>query len=143
MSELITIRKSLDVGFGEGGVPEYFARYCGKVTRSIPVQREFPFEDAQFDAVVMDGKAVDRDSVKEAHRVLKVGGVLVFRVPEKTKSQNGFTLADIYSIAREGFNLVGVDRPAWWKFGRDGRYISIRAQKKNWKARTNTYRPLI
>ena len=91
----------------------------------------------------MDGAAVSRQSVKEAHRVLRPEGRLYFIVPEKTKGQDGFSLPDVYSIIREGFNIVDVERPPWWLFGLRGRTISICAQKKNWRAHTNTYRPYV
>ena len=144
MPHLKEIRASLEVGFPDGGVlPETLTRYRGRVTRSIACTAEFPFEDSQFDVVLMDGGAVSAKSVKEAHRVLKPSGRLFFIVPEKTKKQDGFTLPEIYSTVRYGFNIVEVERPAWWLFGRKGRTISICAQKKNWKNLTNTFRPYV
>ena len=127
-----TIKTSLEVGFGEGDLPVEFARYRGRATRSIPVDREFPFEDAQFDIVMMSASAVSRQSVKEAHRVLKPSGMMIFKVPEKTRKQQGYTIPDIYAVVREGFNIVQVERPAWWFFGRRGRTITIFAEKKTW-----------
>ena len=143
MPELKEVRTSLEVGFPNGELPEKFARLRGRAMRTIGLMPEFPFEDSQFEVVLMDGGAVSRKSVKEAHRVLKPEGRLFFTVPEKTKGQEGFTLPDIYSVVREGFNIVEVERPAWWRFGRDGRTITICAQKKNWRAHTNTYRPYV
>ena len=143
MHQLKEIRTCLEVGFPEGGVPESLLRYRGKDTRSIGVLSEFPYEDTQFEVVLMDGGAVKPACVKEAHRVLMPEGRLYFIDPEKTKKQDGYTLPEIYSIVRNGFNIVGVERPAWWFFGRRGRTISICAQKKNWKANINTFRPLI
>jgi len=143
MSQLKEIRASLEVGFPDGALPETFLRFRGKVTRAIGIMPEFPYEDGQFDAVLMDGMVVSRKSVKEAHRVLRPEGSLHFIVPERTKTQEGFTLPDIYSVVREGFNIVDVTRTAWWKFGFGGRTITICAQKKNWKAVTNTYRPYV
>ena len=143
MSQLKKIRTSLEVGFPEGVVPEAFARFRGRQTRAVGVLGEFPFEDAQFDVVMMDGGAVSAKTVKEAHRVLKPDGRLFFMVPERTKKQTGYTLPDIYSIVREGFNITEVVRPAWWFFGSHGRTISICAAKKAWKTLTNTYRPYV
>ena len=40
---------------------------------------------------------------------------------EKTKSQKGYSLPDVYSLVRDGFNIVDVERPTWWLFGRRGR----------------------
>ena len=64
----------------------------------------------------------------------------------RTSLEVGFAdgaLPEIYSIVRNGFNLVGVVRPPWWLFGLRGRTISICAQKKYWKALVNTYRPYV
>ena len=143
MSQLKEIRTSLEVGFLEGNLPEAFARFRGKQTRSIGALAEFPYEDGQFDAVLMNGVAVSAKAVREAHRVLRPEGRLFFTVPERTKKQEGYTLPDIYSIVREGFNITEVTRPAWWFFGSRGRTISICATKKAWKAVTNTYRPYV
>ena len=138
-----SVRTSLEVGFPEGGLPEAFARYRGRACRTIPAMAEFPYEDAQFEVVMMDGATVSRKSVKEAHRVLRPEGRLFFIVPEKTKKQSGFTLPDVYSIVREGFNIIDVSRPPWWLFGCRGRTITICAQKKNWRNHVNTYRPYV
>ena len=137
------IRASLEVGFPDGGLPDRLVSFRGRESRTIANVPEFPYENAQFEVVLMDGAAVSRNSVREAHRVLKPEGRLFFLVPEKTKKQEGFTLPDIYSVVREGFNIVEVERPAWWRFGRDGRTITICAQKKNWRAHTNSYRPYV
>ena len=143
MHQLKEIRTSLEVGFPEGSVPESFTRLRGRQTRAIGALAEFPYEDGQFDAVLMDGGSVSAKTVKEAHRVLRPSGRLYFIVPERTKSQDGYTLPDVYKIVREGFNITEVSRPAWWFFGTRGRTISICATKKAWKAVTNTYRPYV
>ena len=143
MHQLKEIRTSLEVGFPEGSVPEAFTRLRGRQTRALGALTEFPYEDGQFDAVLMDGGAVSAKAVREAHRVLRPEGRLFFTVPERTKNQEGYTLPDIYSIVREGFNITEVTRPAWWFFGSRGRTISICATKKAWKTVTNTYRPYV
>ena len=143
MSQLKSIRTSLEVGFPEGGLPEAFAGLRGQQTRVIGNLSEFPYENAQFDVVLMDGSAVSAASVREAHRVLRPEGRLFFIVPERTKKQDGFTLPDIYSIVRGGFNITELTRPAWWLFGRRGRTLTICATKKNWKTLTNTFRPYV
>ena len=143
MSQLKEIRTSLEVGFPEGSLPEAFARFRGKQTRSIGALAEFPYEDGQFDVVLMDGGVVSAKAVREAHRVLRPEGRLLFTVPERTKKQDGYTLPDVYKIVREGFNITEVTRPAWWFFGSRGRTISICATKKAWKTVTNTYRPYV
>ena len=143
MSRLKEIRASLEVGFPGGEIPEAFSRLRGRETRALGAVSEFPYEDAQFEVVLMDGAVVSRKSVKEAHRVLKPAGRLFFTVREKTKAQDGFALPDIYSIVRDGFDITEVSRPPWWLFGLRGRTISICAKKKNWKSLTNTYRPYV
>ena len=63
---------------------------------------------------------------------------------EKVKEQDeGYTLPEIYSLVRCGFNIVDVERPHWWTFGRRGRTLTICAQKKTWKTVSNTYRPYL
>ena len=143
MPHLSEIRTSLAVGFPEGNLPEAFVRFRGRQTRSIGALAEFPYEDGQFDTVLMDGGVVSEKAVREAHRVLKPEGLLLFTVPERTKNQDGYTLPDIYKVVREGFNITEVTRPSWWFFGSRGRTISICATKKAWKTVTNTYRPYV
>ena len=143
MPQIAKIRTSLEVGYRNGELPAGFLRYRGRSWRAIDAVDEFPYEDAQFDVVMMAGTAVSRKLVKEAHRVLRSEGRLLFVVPEKTGKQPGFTLPDIYSIVREGFNITEVIRLPWWKFWVKDRTITICANKKNWKALTNSYRPYV
>ena len=143
MSQLKQVGASLEVAFGDGELPERLAAFRGRAVRAIGNVPEFPFEDSQFDVVLMNGCAVSRNTVREAHRVLRPEGCLYFIVNEKTKNRDGFTLPDIYSIVREGYNIKTVERPPWWLFGWTGRTIFICAQKKNWRAHTNTYRPYV
>lgn len=144
MLERGKVRTSLEVGFADAGEPPKFAGFRGREWRAIPLAAEFPYEDAQFEVVMMDGGAVSRASVKEAHRVLRPEGLLLFSVPAKTKKQEGYTLPDIYAIVREGFNIVGLERPAWWRFwSGSGAVLTIHARKKNWKSQGSTYRPYL
>ena len=143
MPQVKDIRTSLEVGFPGGTLPEAFVRFRGRDSRVIGNVPEFPYEDAQFEVVLMDGGMVSPESVKEAHRVLRPAGRLIFTVPERTKKQAGLTLPEIYSIVREGFNITEVERPVWWLFGLKGRTITICATKKNWRRLTNTYRPYV
>lgn len=134
MPTVAAIKTSLEVGFDVEPLPEEFARYRGRASRSVPNEAELPFEDEQFEVVMMSAPAVSRHSVKEAHRVLKPAGTLIFKVPEKTRKQQGYSVPDVYAVVREGFNIVKVERPAWWRFGRSGRTLTIFAEKKAWKA---------
>ena len=137
------VRTSLAVGFPDGEMPQGLQPFVGKAHRSLAAAKSFPYEDAQFEVVTMEAGAVGAASVREAHRVLRPDGRLMFTVPEKTRRQEGFTLPDVYKILREGFNIIEVERPPWWLFGRRGRTISICARKKNWRAQTNVYRPYV
>ena len=143
MSHLADIRTSLDVGFGGAELPARFARLRGREWRSIGVVQEFPFEDDQFDVVMLEAAAVSAKAVREAHRVLRPEGRLFFTVPEKTGSQEGYTLPHVYSLVRDGFNIVGVERPRWRLFRRRERTLTICAQKKNWRSAINRFRPYI
>ena len=145
MPQLKEVRTSLEVGFsGSDAMPERFAHLRGREWRAIAALDEFPYEDAQFEVVVMAGSAVTRERVKEAHRVLRPEGSLYFMVPEKSGNEPGYTLPDIYAIVREGFNIVGLERPAWWRFwSGSGANFTIRALKKNWKSLGGTYRPYV
>ena len=137
------IRTSLEVGFPGGTLPEAFGKLRGRQTRVLGNVAEFPSEDRQFDVVLMSGDAVSAKSVKEAHRVLKPEGRLFFTVDEKTKSQDGFTLPNVYSIVRGGFNITELTRPRWCFLLRRRRTLTICATKKNWKSLTSTYRPYV
>ena len=143
MPELRDIRASLEVGFRDGERPHRYGRLRGRAWRAIGAVAEFPFEDEQFDVVIMAGGAVSRASVREAHRVLRPEGRLYFTVPQRTKRQEGFALPDIYSLVRDGFNIADVERPPWWHFGRGVRTLSICAQKKNWRTLNNSFRPYV
>ena len=137
------VRTSLEVGFPGEALPARFAPLRGRVWRATDRATALPYEDAQFEVVLMDGAAVSRAAVKEAHRVLKPDGRLYFAVPEKTRQQAGFTLPEVYSLVREGFHIVEVERPSRWCFWRRERTLTICAKKKNWKTLTNTYRPYL
>ena len=135
-----SVRTSLEVGFPDAGLPERFVKFRGRDSRAIPISDEFPFEDAQFELVMMSADAVTRALVKEAHRVLKPSGSLLFTVQEKTTRQGGFTLPEIYATLRDGFNIINVSRPPWWYFGIGGRTITICAEKKAWKPYKGIFR---
>lgn len=143
MSRLADVRTSLDVGFDGAELPARFARLRGREWRSIGVVQDFPFEDGQFEVVILAAAAVSGRAVRESHRVLRPEGRLFFTVPEKTGSQEGYTLPNVYSLVREGFNIVGVERPRWRLFRKRGRTLTICAQKKNWRSASNRFRPYI
>lgn len=139
MPDLKEVRTSLEVGFTTGCLPEKFLRYRGRATRSHDGTGAFPYEDAQFQAVILDGRLFSSGISREIHRVLRPDGWLFFEVDGKTGSnRDGYTLSAIYSVLKDGFNIVAVERPSWWRrFRGDGR-IAVFAQKKKWR-KTKVY----
>jgi SAM-dependent methyltransferase len=132
-SKFSRIRTGLVVGTGGDEVLSRLKDLRGGQWRRVAASDELPFEDGQFEVVVMDGAAVSNVSVKEAHRVMRPDGCLFFTVDERTGKQDGYELSDIYRIVRDGFGILDVKRPAWWYFGRRGRTLTVCARKKNWR----------
>lgn len=126
------VRSGLDVGFGDGEVSRVLREFRGGVWMSVGAGNELPFEDAQFEVVVMAGTVVSRAAVREANRVLLPEGCLFFTVQEKTRNQAGYTPPEIYRMIREGFDILSVRRPPWWRFGFGGHTLTVCARKKAW-----------
>lgn len=145
MSQLTPVRTGLDVGFDGQEVPPCFAGLKGPVWRSIPAADEFPFEDSQFEAVVLAGSVVNLTAVREAHRVLRPDGCLYFVVPENRGGRpDGLTMPQVYQLVREGYNIIGVERPKWRWLGLGKSTLTICARKKNWNnLKGATYRPYV
>ena len=137
------VRASLEVGFPDETLPPRLAPLRGRAWRRLSATSRFPFEDAQFEVVLLHPSVVAYETVKEAHRVLRPDGRLVFSVPARTRRCAGFTLKDVYSIVREGFHIVDVERPDWWRFWSKERSLTICAKKKAWKRVRNSYRPYL
>ena len=127
------IRSGLDVGFDDEDVTNELREFRGGVWMSISAKSEFPFDDEQFEVVVMNGAVVNRDLAREANRVLRPEGCLFFTVNERTRKQGGYTPAEIYRVIREGFDILSIRRPKWWYFGRHGRTLTVCARKKAWR----------
>lgn len=127
------IRSGLAVGFGGGAVFDALRSLRGGVWMECETPSDLPYEDGQFEVVVLEGSAVSRDNVREANRVLRSGGFLFFAVPEKSGTGQGFTAPEIYKIVREGFDILGIKRPKWWMFGRRGKTLTVCARKKAWR----------
>jgi len=126
------VRSGLDVGFGDEDVTNALRNLRGGVWMSIGARKAFPFEDGQFEVVVMAGGEVNRESVREANRVLKPEGCLFFSVAERTRRQPGYTIPEVYRMIREGFDILSVRRPGWWFFRRV-RMLTVCARKKAWR----------
>lgn len=125
---------SLEAGFPEGLLPEPFVSLRGKSCCVEPASLPLPYEDAQFDVVMLDGGFVSAESVREAHRVLKSSGHLYFIVNERTRREEGFTPDELYHrLVKHGFDVVSLDRSPWWRmfFGR--RTLTVCLGKKTWK----------
>ena len=140
---MTNIRTSLEVGFPDGKLPARYASLRGRVWRSTEWTGEIPFEDAQFEVVIIDGSSVSRESVKEAHRVLRPDGRLYFTVDVKAYGSCAHTIRESYSLVRDGFHIVGIERPNRWLFWRRRHTITVCAKKKAWRTLSNTYRPYL
>lgn len=134
MPDLKEVRTSLEVGFTAGSLPERFIRYRGRATRSLEVKGEFPYEDAQFQVVMIDALSLTQESVREVHRVLRPEGWLFFEIAEgKYLKNSGKSLSDIFALLKDGFNIVEVERASWWSRWRGNGVTVISAQKKRWR----------
>lgn len=102
---------------------------------------ELPFEDHQFEVVLLAATlfAQPRERletlIREAHRILQGGGCLYFTVEDETGGNAGWTQRAVYELLRDGFDVVGLKRPSWWKFGTAGRTLTVCARRKNWRNR--------
>ncbi len=100
---------------------------------------ELPFEDHQFEVVLfakamLEGpRARVATLVREAHRVLQGGGCLIFTVEES--SGGDWSARAVYELLRDGFDVIGLKRPPWWRFGTAGRTLTVCAGRKNWRNR--------
>ena len=102
---------------------------------------ELPFEDHQFEVVLLAATlfAQPRERletlIREVHRILQGGGCLYFTVEDETGGNAGWTQRAVYELLRDGFDVVGLKRPSWWKFGTAGRTLTVCARRKNWRNR--------
>ena len=140
---MTNIRTSLEVGFPEGRLPARYAPLRGRAWRSTEWTGEIPFEDAQFEVVIIDGASVSRESVREAHRVLRADGRLYFAMDMKKRGAGAPALREAYALVRDGFHIVEVEKPSRLFFWQRRRELVICAKKKNWKSLSNTYRPYL
>ena len=157
------VRAGVDAGFGDANVSQALRAACPGVWMTVedgPVARaraaesldpktvlqlgvggEMPFDDHQFEVVVLSAALFSGDRartdtvVRETHRILQGGGCLVFSVDE-SGSGVGFSQRGIYDLLKEGFDVVGLKRPPWWKFGAAGRTLTVCARRKTWRRRS-------
>ena len=102
---------------------------------------ELPFEDHQFEVVLLAESLFAQQRrrlgvlVREVHRILQGGGCLFFTVEEASSGADGWTQRAIYELLRDGFDVVELRRPPWWRFGMAGRTLTVCARRKNWRNR--------
>lgn len=157
------VRAGVDSGFGDAAVSQALRAACPGVWMTVedgPAARarvaesldpktvlqlgvggEMPFDDHQFEVVVLSAALLSGDRaradavVRETHRILQGGGCLVFSVDE-AGSGVGFSERGIYDLLKDGFDVVGLKRPPWWKFGAAGRTLTVCARRKTWRRRS-------
>lgn len=155
-SRYARIRTGLDVAFDDVGTSRSLRELRGGVWMTVVSSAEalstvgaalpegtvhqigagdtLPFDDCPFEVVVLNGTAMTQPLVKEIHRVLMPSGFLFFTVEEENRGQRGSTLSKIYNLfLKNGFDLVALIRPPWWKFGFGGRTLTVCARRKAWK----------
>ena len=157
------VRAGVDSGFGDAAVSQALRASCPgewmtvedgpaararvaesldpKTVLQLGVGGEMPFDDHQFEVVVLSAALLSGDRaradavVRETHRILQGGGCLVFSVDE-AGSGVGFSERGIYDLLKDGFDVVGLKRPPWWKFGAAGRTLTVCARRKTWRRRS-------
>jgi len=135
------VRAGLDIGFTNSWASQTFRQTGGYwMTVEMSAQRrdrvagalgddtvltagkkgELPFEDKQFDVVVVSCAMLTANPetvpaiIRECHRVIKIGGHLVFtvtrqkrRFPAHPGAGAGYSEAEIYHLLRDGFDVLG------------------------------------
>ena len=157
------VRAGEDAGFGDASVSQALRASCPgvwmtvedgaaararaaaaldpKTVLQLGAGGEMPFDDHQFEVVVLSAALLSGDRaradavVRETHRILQGGGCLVFSVDE-AGGASGFTQRGVYDLLKDGFDVVGLKRPPWWKFGAAGRTLTVCARRKTWRRRT-------
>ena len=162
-SRFTRVRAGVDVGFDDVTVSQTLRAACPGVWMTVedgPAARarsaealdpktvlelgaggEMPFDDHQFEVAVLSASLLigDRERadtvVREMHRILQGGGCLVFSVDE-AGGATGFSQRGVYDMLKDGFDVVGLKRPPWWKFGAAGRTLTVCARRKTWRSRS-------
>lgn len=162
-SRFTRVRAGVDAGFGDASVSQalrtsspgvWMTVEDGAATRAHVAETidpktvlqlgtggEMPFDDHQFEVVVLSAALLSEDRgracavVRETHRILQGGGCLIFSVDEACPGAV-FTQRGIYELLKDGFDVVGLKRPPWWKFGAAGRTLTICARRKTWRSRS-------
>lgn len=99
---------------------------------------ELPFDDNQFEVALLGGAMLfdhgrRPNILREVHRVLRGGGLLVFAYDDAAE---GIDQRGVYEMLRDGFDVVGFRRPAWWRSLWLARGVfTVSARRKNWRNR--------
>lgn len=140
-------RIGVDIGFANAGISQLFRNTGGywitvepdedryrQITAVLGEDRVFAmgddgtlhFEDRQFDVVVLArGMFADPEYnerlIKECHRILKTGGILLFTAPYRKKfgvarvfkrqqgveqTTSGYTETEVFTLIKSGFDLL-------------------------------------
>ena len=157
------VRAGVDVGFADAGISQALRQMhagvwmtveCGPDARDAAAAAldpktvllmgaggELPFEDHQFEVVLLAAELLMQPRerletlIRETHRILQGGGCLYFTVDEAAGGGAGWTQRAVYELLRDGFDVVGLKRPPWWRFGTAGRTLTVCARRKNWRNR--------
>lgn len=150
------IRAGLDVGFADARVSAALRLLRGGVWMTVETDaaaraaaaavlppetvlalgagETLPFDDDQFEVAALNGAVISQALVREIHRVLLPAGCLFFTVFEEKKGGRDSTLSRLYNLfLKNGFDIIGISRPPWWRFGAAGRTLTLCARKKAWK----------
>lgn len=155
-SRYTRVRSGLDVGFADGEFSSALRALRGGTWMTVEMDApaaertrvtlppdtvliagrggDLPFDDEQFEVVVLNGVCISAELVREIHRILKLSGTLFFTVVEDATGTNGYSAPLLYKLfLRNGFDVTALRRPPWWAFGRRGRTLTVCAQKKAWR----------
>ena len=144
------IRVGLNIGFASAGVSRIFSQLGGywvsvEFTKelydlvgtvlgadnvaALGRDGQIPFEDKQFDTIVISSSSIFfegftlEDIIKECHRTLDTGGLLVFTLPRrkffgfarrfggyrgKIEMEHACTEKEIFELLKRGFDVLGV-----------------------------------
>ena len=124
----------MTVASGEAAMVAATARLEAGTVQRIGKDGALPFDGNQFEAAVLNGEIITPPLVREIHRILKPAGMLFFTVEETVRRGPDSTLSKLYiAFLKCGYDVVSVTRPPWWRFGRDGKTLTVCARKKNWR----------
>jgi len=156
------LRTGVDIGFSDVAVPARlrerfralwmtvatadaadFSSLAPGTVHSLGEDGALPFDGNQFEVAVLNGAVISQPLVREIHRVLRPEGLLFFSVEETVRHGPDSTLSKLYNaFLKNGYDVVSVVRPPWWRFGRDGKTLTVCARKKNWRAQRSSVRLL-